>query len=211
MLMVCVLPYSSQLLLILSAAKVRQAHMLQNVNQVNEAHELLKQALGSQPNSLNLRAFYTYFLLQTHMYKPAKDFAFATLRDHDKHDVYTLCAAGFIMYQQARESRDGSPDGLKNRRAGFTRAAELYEKALSLDPTCAIAAQGLAIVVAEDALGGFGASLMPIDDPVQRMKNTREALDVFAKVRESVPDGSVYMNMRHCYHARKSLRGLSRT
>ncbi|KIJ50411.1 hypothetical protein M422DRAFT_159950 [Sphaerobolus stellatus SS14] len=184
-------------------AKIRQAHILQSVNQINEAHEFLKQALVAQSGNLNLRAFYTYFLLQTHMYKPAKDFAFATLKDHDKHDIYTLCAAGFIIYHQARESRDGSPEGLKSRRAGFVRAAELYEKALSLDPTCAIAAQGLAIVVAEDALGAFGSSLSHPDDPVQREKNTREALDVFTKVRESVPDGSVYMNMGHCYHARE--------
>ena len=106
------------------------------------------------------------------------------------------------MYHQARESRDTTPDGIKSRRHNFIRAAELYERALSLDPTCAIAAQGLAIIVAEDALGNFGASLTHIDDPIQRAKNAREALDVFAKVRESIPDGSVYANMGHCYYAR---------
>ncbi|KAF8513907.1 RNA polymerase II-associated protein [Hysterangium stoloniferum] len=182
-------------------AKIRQAQMLQTLNQVNEAHELLKQALASQSGNLNLRAFYTFFLLQTHLYKPAKDFAFATLKDHDKHDIYTLCAAGFIIYTQARESRDPSADGQKQRRQGFVRAAELYEKALSLDPMCAVAAQGLAIVVAEDALGPNAAGGQ-YEDAGQRAKNAREALDVFAKVRESVTDGSVYANMGHCHYAR---------
>ncbi|KAI8968077.1 hypothetical protein BD414DRAFT_541515 [Trametes punicea] len=34
------------------------------------------------------------------------------------------------------------------------------------------------------------------------MANSREALDIFAKVRESINDGSVYTNMGHCYYAR---------
>ena len=184
-------------------AKIHQAQMLHGLNQINDAHDLLKQALASQSGNLNLRAFYTYFLLQSHLYKPAKDFVFATLKDHDKHDVYTLCAAGYIIYHQARESRDSSADGQKQRRQGFVRAAELYEKALSLDPMCAVAAQGLAIVIAEDVLGSFVVgSGSHHEDALQRAKNAREALDVFAKVRESVNDGSVYANMGHCYYAR---------
>ena len=82
-------------------------------------------------------------------------------------------------------------------------AAEFFEKALHQDPGCAVAAQGLAIIVAEDALGVM--SLRPPGEQEShetRMKNTREALDVFAKIRESLNDGSVYANMGHCYYAR---------
>ncbi|KAG2341153.1 TPR-like protein [Suillus weaverae] len=75
-------------------AKVRQAQMLADLNQSNEAHDLLKQAMASQNTNLNLRAFYTYFLIQSNFPKPAKDFVLATLMDHDKRDVYSLCAAG---------------------------------------------------------------------------------------------------------------------
>jgi RNA polymerase-associated protein CTR9 len=178
--------------------------MLANLNRHNEAHELLKQCLASQNNNLNLRAFYTYFLIQTNLPKPAKDFVFATLKDHDKHDVYSLCAAGWIMYHQSRESRDTSSKGSEERRRGFQRSAEFYEKALHLDPLCAVAAQGLAIVTAEDALGSLGGipSSSSSDESFKRLKNAREALDVFAKVRESINDGSVYFNMGHCYYAR---------
>ena len=177
--------------------------MLVDLNKPNEAHDLLKQALTSQNNNLNLRSFYTHFLVQSGLLKPVKDMVFTTLRDHDKHDVYSLCAAGWIQYHQARESRDGSPKGIDERRRGFQRSAEFYEKALHLDPFCAVAAQGLAIVVAEDALGTLGGTLATPgpDEAQRRVKNAREALDIFAKVRESLHDGSVYSNMGHCYYA----------
>jgi RNA polymerase-associated protein CTR9 len=187
----------------LRAAKIRQAQMLMDLRRNNDAHELLVQALTSQSSNLNLRAFYTFFLIQTNSSKPAKDFVFATLKDHDKYDVYSLCAAGWIMYHQARESRETMGVGLEERRRGFQRSAEFYEKALQLDPMCAIAAQGLAIVTAEDALGSLTGVVQPgVDENQRRLKSSREALDVFAKVRESVNDGSVYLNMGHCYYAR---------
>jgi RNA polymerase-associated protein CTR9 len=175
--------------------------MLSNLNRNNDAHELLKQSLSSQNHNLNLRAFYTYFLIQTNLPRPAKEIVFATLKDHDKHDIYSLCAAGWIMYHQSRESRDTSTKGVEERKRGFQRTAEFYEKALQLDPMCAFAAQGLAIVTAEDALGSLGGAFGP-DDHQKRMKNSRDALDIFAKVRESMHDGSVYFNMGHCYYAR---------
>ncbi|CDO69163.1 hypothetical protein BN946_scf185042.g65 [Trametes cinnabarina] len=175
-----------------------------DVNRHNDAHELLKQALSSHSTNLNVRAFYTHFLIQSNLPKPAKDFVFLTLRDHDRHDIYSLCAAGWLQYHQARENRDSSPKGIEERKSGFQRSAEIYEKALHLDPLCAVAAQGLAIVVAEDALGTMGGALGPIapDEAQKRMTNSREALDIFAKVRESINDGSVYTNMGHCYYAR---------
>ncbi|KAK7006015.1 Tetratricopeptide repeat protein 1 [Favolaschia claudopus] len=186
-------------------AKIRQAQTALTLNRHNEAHDLFKQALAAQGSNLNVRAYYTYFLIQSNLPKPAKDFVFATLKDNDKHDVYSLCAAGWIMYQQSRESRDTSTKGTEERRRGFQRSAEFYEKALQLDPMCAFAAQGLAIVTAEDALGSLSGGPMPgsgVDEVQKRLKNAREALDVFAKVRESINDGSVYFNMGHCYYAR---------
>lgn len=178
--------------------------MLSNINRHNDAHELVKQCLTSQNSNLNIRAFYTFFLIQTNSIKIAKDFVFSTLKDVDKYDVYSLCAAGWIQYHQSRESRDNSPDGVKERKRGFQRSAEFYEKALQLDPQCAFAAQGLAIVTAEDALGTLGGALpsnIPADEGSKRIKNAREALDIFAKVRESKDDGSVYFNMGHCHYA----------
>ncbi|KAI0338297.1 TPR-like protein [Trametopsis cervina] len=184
-------------------AKIRLAKMLADLNRSNDAHDLLKQALLAENGNLNLRAFYTHFLIQSNMAKPAKELVFATLKEHERHDLYSLCAAGWIQYHQARESRDSSPKGVEDRRQGFRRSAEFYDKALQLDPMCAVAAQGLAIVIAEDALGNLGGSIGPIlpDEGTKRVKNARDALDIFAKVRESIDDGSVYANMGHCYYA----------
>ncbi|KAJ3507290.1 hypothetical protein NMY22_g16975 [Coprinellus aureogranulatus] len=187
-------------------AKIRQAQMFISTNKVNEAHDLLKQCLMSHPNNLNLRALYAHFLMQNVRigeYKTFRDFIFNTFK-HDSHDVYNLCATGWLHYFQARESRDINPKGIEERKRNFGRAAEFYEKALSLDPMCAYAAQGLAIITAEDALGTlYGALGGPTtDEHMKRHRNLREALDIFAKVRESVDDGSVYQNMGHCYYAR---------
>lgn len=179
--------------------------MLTNMNRANDAHDILKQALASQNSNINVRAFYTYFLIHTGSAKIAKDFTFTTLKDHDKHDVYSYCAAAWILYNQARESRDATPKGIEERKKNFQRAADLYEKALYYDNACAFAAQGLAIVTAEDALGTMNGTLSRtpgVDENQKRLQNAREALDVFAKVRESINDGSVYFNIGHCYYAR---------
>ncbi|KAG1735972.1 hypothetical protein EDB19DRAFT_2040429 [Suillus lakei] len=159
--------------------------------------------MAPQNSNLNVRAFYTYFLIQRNFSKPAKDFVFATLEDQDKHDVYSLCAAGWIQYHQSRESRDPSPKGSEERRRSFQRSAEFYDKALLSDPLCAFAAQGLAIVIAEDALWTFGGGPATSGggDPQKRMRNARDTLDIFAKIRKSLNDGSAYLNMGHCYYA----------
>ena len=81
--------------------------------------------------------------------------------------------------------------------------AGFFEKALHQDPGCAVAAQGPATIIAEDALGAM--SLRPPGEQESheaRMKNTREALNVFATIPESLNDRSVYANMGHCYYAR---------
>lgn len=177
--------------------------MLTKANRLNDAHDLLKQSLASQNGNLNLRAFYTYFLIHSGSPKVAKEFVFTTLKDHDKHDVYSLCAAAWIQYHQSRENRDTSPKALEEKKRGFQRSAEFYDKALQLDPMCAFAAQGLAIITAEDSLGSIAPSRLPgADEGLKRLQNAREALDIFAKVRESINDGSVYFNIGHCYYAR---------
>jgi RNA polymerase-associated protein CTR9 len=143
------------------------------------------------------------------MAKHAREFVYTTLKS-DKHDVYALCATAWILYHLARESRDRDPKAVEERRRNFQRAADLYDKALQLDPACAVAAQGLAIIIAEDTLGSFGtaagaaaaAGQATPEEHQKRANIAREALDIFGKVRESINDGSVYVNMGHCYYAR---------
>ncbi|KAI6095342.1 hypothetical protein F5141DRAFT_1068474 [Pisolithus sp. B1] len=87
--------------------------------------------------------------------KVAKDFVYATLKDYEQSNVYSLCMAALIMYNQNHESRGPNPKALEEHKCGFQHAVETYQKALHFDPLCTVAAQGLTIATAEDALGAF--------------------------------------------------------
>ncbi|GAA5864342.1 hypothetical protein JCM1840_006751 [Sporobolomyces johnsonii] len=183
----------------------------------DSAHELIKQALTSQPSSPELRALYTYFLVETSQHRMARDFARATLKELNRHDIYALCASGMLSYLEARENKDPSKDAQRDRAAKYVRAAEFFDKALQLDPMCASAAQGLAIGLAEGTLGtgqdgaapaigggsagGQGAAV-PLTEQQARLRNARDALVVLTKVKESINDASVYVNIGHCHFAR---------
>jgi RNA polymerase-associated protein CTR9 len=177
----------------------------------DEASNLIKQALTSNEKNSNIRALYIYYLTLPHFFngnphslKFAKVFTFNVLKE-DPHDVYALCAAGRLIYHDARENRDPSPAGAAQRMENFVKAANIYIKALSIDPQCAIAAQGLAIVIAEDVLGSWAPG-QAVDDGMHKARyaqNARQALDIFAKVRESLNDESVYINMGHCHFVRE--------
>lgn len=190
--------------------------MLMATNRGNDANTLLKQALESQGNDLNLRAYYTHFLLQSNLHQHALGFVHTTLRIN-KVDLYGTCTAAWLHYHLAREIRSTNSEMIQDKRRKFRSAAEFYEKALSLDPGCSFAAQGLAIMVAEDALGimSVKVSSAAVEDEDTRMRNTRDALDVFAKIREVMDDGSVYTNMGHCYYMRdeyeRAIESVSRT
>ena len=188
-----------------SVAKVRQAYIQQSLGRHDEAHEWLKTALSSQKSSLTLRGALAHFLISRQQIKLAKDFTTTTLKEGGSSDAYSLCASGWVYFNLARENRDPSPQAVADRKKHFMRTAEIFERALQVDSKCAFAAQGLAIIAAEDALGAIGkpAGAPPgADDALRRMQGTREALDIFAKVRESFTDSSVYINMGHCYFFR---------
>ncbi|GAA6050033.1 hypothetical protein JCM3770_001925 [Rhodotorula araucariae] len=184
--------------------------------QFDAAHNLIKEALTSQPANGELRALYTYFLFETGQYRIARDFARATLKEISRHDVYALCASGALYYLEARENKSASKDAQRDRVAKFTRAAEFFDKALQISPACAFAAQGLAIGLAEStfgngpaeaavgapAAGGAAGAAQPLTESQARMRNARDALNALTKIKESVNDASVYINIGHCHFQR---------
>ncbi|THH04202.1 hypothetical protein EW145_g5695 [Phellinidium pouzarii] len=188
-------------------AKVRQAQLFISLSQYDEAHELLKSALTSQKQNLNIRGALAHFLASRQQLKLAREILAQTLNDFGGlQDVYCLCASAWVFFTQARENRDASPAGMADRRKFFMRAADFYERALQLDPKCAFAAQGLAIISAEDSLSPLKApGLGSPEEAMRRVQGAREALDIFGKVRESLNDSSVYVNMGHCYVVRDEL------
>lgn len=183
-------------------AKVRLAHMLLASNKPNEAHTILKQAIETQQTNMNLRAYYTHFLTQSNLLQAALKIVHATL-NINKNDLYGTVASGWLHYQLGREARPNNEETMRDRRHKLLYAAEFYERALNLDPSCSVAAQGLAILIAEDAIGMM--ALKPgagLEDHETRLANTSDALEYFARIREVMADGSVYTNMGHCYYMR---------
>lgn len=184
---------------------MRQAQLQVSLSQYDEAHELLKAAAKSQPANLNVRGALTQFLIARNQPRLAKEVLTVTLRDHKgMEDVYTLCAAAWIYFTEGRENRDASPAGTAEKRKQFTRAVDFYIRALSIDPRCAVAAQGLAIISAEDLLP-LGQMVRSGSESQRRVQAASEALDIFGKVRECLNDSSVYVNMGHCYILRDEL------
>lgn len=129
--------------------------------------------------------------------------------------MYALCASGALSYLEARENKHQGKDAQRDRVAKFTRAAEFFDKALQLYPQCAFAAQGLAIGLAESTLGNGpadagaaaaattpGGTAAPLTEYQARLRNARDALNILTKVKESVNDASVYVNIAHCHFAR---------
>ncbi|KAH7087631.1 hypothetical protein FB567DRAFT_592304 [Paraphoma chrysanthemicola] len=104
-----------------------------------------------------------------------------TLQKSDKHDRYSLMGMGNIHLAIAREMPRSSEQEKEKRRKSYERAVEFFDKVLQLDPKNAYAAQGIAIALVEDK------------------KDYSAALQIFTKVKETLKDHSVYVNLGHTY------------
>lgn len=99
-----------------------------------------------------------------------------TLKEISKHDIYTLVLLGNIYLRRAEVLSRTDPARLRS----FTKAAELYTKALQIDRNCSYAAQGLAIVLAET-------------------KHSGQALPIFSRCRETISSFQTQINTAHCH------------
>lgn len=174
--------------------------------QYDRCSDFLKAALTAQPAHLDIRALYTYFSVEVNNLAGAKEFAVATLKDHNKTDTYAMSAMAHLLYQQARDSRASKPEEVKERLSRFYRANEAFDRVLQLDPTCAYAASGIAIALAENNLGSkvpTGQANLASNEAAQRSKNLRDALSILNKVREVANNGNVYVNIGLCHFQRE--------
>ena len=104
-----------------------------------------------------------------------------TLQNHDKHDRYSLTGMGNLYLTTAREMRRDTDQDRDKRRKTYEKAVEFYDKALQLDPRNAYAAQGIGISLVEDK------------------KDLTAAVQIFSKVRDTLRDASVYVNLGHVF------------
>lgn len=181
--------------------KVRLASLYINEKRPDEAHTLLKEVLTTWNDHKNLRAFYTHFLLQYDV-SSAKRFCDDTLKKIAPNDVYALCVSGWITYIKTRDMRvkTGTSEA-KDRERQFREAIIYWEKALRYDPRCVYAAQGLAIAIAENVVPDSSRRDKEEPNEEENAKSRREALSIFTKIRDSLDEACVYINMGHCFYA----------
>jgi RNA polymerase-associated protein CTR9 len=88
---------------------------------------------------------------------------------------------GNLHLLAARDMRRDTEQDREKRRKAYERAVEFFDKALQLDPKNAYAAQGIAIAIVDDK------------------KDYSTAVQIFTKIRDTLRDASVYMNLGHVY------------
>ncbi|KOS18405.1 Tetratricopeptide repeat protein 1 [Escovopsis weberi] len=170
-------------------ARTRLAYIKLRKNPNKEGPDAVAKLYQDNPRDLEVRALYGWYLGKVHSRKrPAnitEDPEFRhykhTLQHHDKHDRYALVGMGNLYLFQAREMRRESESDKQKRSATYSKAVEFFEKALSLDPKNAYAAQGVAIALVEDR------------------KDFKSALAIFNKVRDTVKEAHIYVNLGHIY------------
>lgn len=104
-----------------------------------------------------------------------------TLMHHDKHDRYSLTGMGNLYLTTAREMRRDTDQDKDKRRKTYERSVEFYDKALQLDPKNAYAAQGIGIALVEDR------------------KDLPAAVQIFTRIRDTLRDSSVFVNLGHVF------------
>ncbi|KAI0115115.1 TPR-like protein [Daldinia grandis] len=170
-------------------AKARLAYIKLRKNPNKEGPDAVAQLQQDNSSDLEVRALYGWYLGRVSSRKksgnvnedPELRHYKHTLQYHDKHDRYALVGMGNLYMMAAREMRRETEQEKQKRSATYTRAVEFFDKALQLDPRNAHAAQGIAIALVEDK------------------KDYKNALPIFLKVRETVKDPNVYINIGHIY------------
>lgn len=165
----------------------RQAYIAINENPKGEGWKGLQKLLATEQSNLEIRALYGWFLQRSkkRTLNLAEDYEFRhykqTLQNFDKHDRYSLVGMGNIHLSIAREMPRDTEQAKDKRRKMYEKAVEFFDKALQLDPQNAYAAQGIAIALVEDK------------------KDLNTAVQIFSKVKETMKDPSVYMNLGHLF------------
>ncbi|KAJ4304052.1 protein required for normal CLN1 and CLN2 G1 cyclin expression [Collariella sp. IMI 366227] len=170
-------------------ARTRLAYIKLRKNPNKEGPDMVAKLYQENPSDLEVRALYGWFLGKVNSKKrpaniaedPEQRHYKHTLQNYDKHDRYALVGMGNLHLMSAREMRRETDQDKQKRSAAYSRAVEFFDKALQLDPKNAYAAQGIAIALVEDR------------------KDYKNALQIFIKVRETMQDPHVYVNLGHIY------------
>ncbi|EGD87946.1 hypothetical protein H112_04420 [Trichophyton rubrum D6] len=141
----------------------------------------------TEASNMEVRALYGWYLNKTkrrvanlaedHEQRHYKH----TLQGYDKHDRYALTGMGNLYLLTGRDMRRDGEQEKEKRHKIYEKAVEFFDKALQLDPKNAYAAQGIAIALVDDR------------------KDYSTAVQIFSKVRDTLRDSTVYLNLGHVF------------
>ncbi|CCK72626.1 Ctr9p KNAG_0K02630 [Huiozyma naganishii CBS 8797] len=166
------------------AARIRSlfCQILNREKTTTLAHDL-KQLLHDFSDDLEVRAFYSWYLKNCDIKdSDALETAHSkeTLVKYDSHDLYALISLANLYCVIAKEAKKSSSSKEQEKsKHSYLKATQLYQKVLQIDPLNVFAAQGIAIVFAES-------------------KRLGPALEIFRKVRDSIHNVDVHINIAHC-------------
>lgn len=168
-------------------ARTRLAYIELRQNPTVDGPKAMAALYEEEPADLEVRSLYGWYLSKAkrRAVNIAEDQEQRhykhTLQHYDKHDQYSLTGMGNLYLTTAREMRRDTDQDKDKRRKTYEKAVEFYLKALQLDPRNAYAAQGIGIALAEDK------------------KDFTGAVQVFSKIKDTLRDASVYINLGHVY------------
>ncbi|EEP79310.1 conserved hypothetical protein [Uncinocarpus reesii 1704] len=170
-----------------SEANARLTYMSLRQSPTDEGPKKMAKLYEADATNLEVRALFGWYLnkskrrtaniAEDHEQRHYKH----TLLGYDKHDRYALTGMGNVHLMAARDMRRDGEQDRERRRKMYDRAVEFFDKALQLDPKNAYAAQGIAIALVDDK------------------KDFSTAVQIFSKVRDSIRDASVYLNLGHVF------------
>lgn len=181
-----------------TSAKIRLSRIAMDSGRIMDADALLKEANVSNPHDPVLRAYVASHLARQEKWDEVAKYAQATRKQHPD-DVHALSTLGAFHYHIARESKGSEAE----RRKDFCRSAEAFSQALLVDPSCTVAAQGLAISIAEEHLpSNKNLANGSTDANSARLRSYDVALSIFNRIKDSLPGSTVLVNAAHAHFAR---------
>lgn len=171
-------------------AKTRLAYIAMRQSPGDEGPKTIKALYHDASADMEVRSLYGWYLGKANAHKRGKIHVTEdpelrhhkhTLQQYEKHDRYALIGMGNLYLLSAREMRRETDVEKGKRSAMYIKAVEFFDKALQLDPRNAYAAQGIAIALVEER------------------KDYKTALSIFLKVRDTVKDTSVFVNLGHIF------------
>ena len=168
-------------------ARTRLAYIELRQNPTEDGPQAMAALYETDSANLEVRALYGWYLSRSK--KRTANIADDveqkhykhTLQQYDKHDRYSLTGMGNLHLQTAREMRRDTEQERSRRSKIYERAVEFFDKALQLDPKNAYAAQGIAIALVEDK------------------KDLTGAIQIFTKIRDTVREANVHVNLGHVF------------